>query len=209
MDAAALRDLQRRLEALERTSVRARLGEVTDDSPLTVTLGGADTAIASAPALADAAFATGDPVAALTYGNGLLVLGRVGDPPAWTDYAPTITTLGSGGTVTASYLKMGRRVDYRGKLTTGAGGLTGSDVTISLPFAAASTQEALGHAVGVDTGVYRHLGYSFISASASVLNVRLQPNGTDNSPVNLAATAPFTWGAGDVLYWQITYEAAA
>lgn len=209
MDQAALRSLLKRLEVLERTAVRARLGEVTDDSPLTITLGGADTEIASAPALADAPLATGDPVAVLTHGNGLLVLGRIGDPPAWTAFDPTITTLGSGGTKTAAYVKHGRLVHYRGRLDIGAGGLSGSDVTISLPFASASGLEAIGTALGVDTGVYRHFGYAYIAASASVLNIRLLPNGTDNSPVNLAATAPFTWGAGDILHWNITYEAAS
>lgn len=209
MNDAALRTILKRLEQLERTSVRARLGEVTDDDPLTITLGGADTEIAGAPHLADTPLATGDPVAALTHGNGLLVLGRIGDPPAWTAFDPTVTTLGSGGTKTARYMKHGRLVHYRGRLDIGAGGLSGSDVTISLPFSSASGLEAIGTALGVDASVYRHLGYAYIAASASVLNVRLLPNGTDNSPVNLAATAPFTWGAGDTLQWNITYEAAA
>ena len=80
MDDATIRALLKRLEALERTTVRARLGEVTDGSPLDVTLGGADTIIEDAPRLASAGRLTaGDPVAALTYGNALLVLGRVDD----------------------------------------------------------------------------------------------------------------------------------
>ena len=94
MDDAALRSLLKRLEALERTTVRARLGEVTDDSPLTVTLGGADTEIASAPTIASALTA-GDVIAALTYGNALLVLGRVDDAPAFLTDQDTTTRDGS------------------------------------------------------------------------------------------------------------------
>lgn len=203
MDDAAVRDLLKRLEVLERTSVRARLGEVTDDSPLTVTLGGADAEIASAPHLADAPFATGDPVAALTYGNGLLVLGRIGDPPAWTAYTPTVSTaLGTGGTVTAKYLKDGRRVDYRGRIVTGTGGLTGNPVTISLPFAAAATAQ-IGVITANNVGTQLFIGAATIDSGASVLK------GQFEGGAYLHANGPFTWGDTDVLTWHITYEAAS
>lgn len=96
MDDATIRALLKRLEALERTTVRARLGEVTDGSPLDVTLGGADTVIEDAPRLASAGRLTaGDPVAALTFGNALLVLGRVDDAPAFLSDQDTTTRDGS------------------------------------------------------------------------------------------------------------------
>ena len=94
MDDATVRALLKRLEVLERTTVRARLGEVTDDSPLTVTLGGADTEIAGAPTIAST-LTPGDVVAALTYGNALLVLGRVDDAPAFLTDQDTTTRDGS------------------------------------------------------------------------------------------------------------------
>lgn len=96
MDAAAIRDLLKRLEVLERTTVRARLGETSVADPLDITLGGADTIIEDAPRLASAGRLTaGDPIAALTYGNALLVLGRVDDAPAFLTDQDTTTRDGS------------------------------------------------------------------------------------------------------------------
>lgn len=203
MDDAALRQIMRRLDQLERTSVRTRLGEVTDDSPLTITLGGDDTDIADAPHLADATLDTGDPVAALTAGNGLLVLGRVGDPPAWTAYTPTISTaLGTGGTVVAAYSKAGRRVDYHGRIVCGSGGLTGNPVTISLPFAAAARAQ-IGAMTANDVTNRLYVGAATIDSGASVLK------GQFEGGAYLHASGPFAWGTSDVLTWAVTYEAAA
>lgn len=202
MDDAALRQIMRRLDHLERTSVRARLGEVTDDSPLAVTLGGADTAIDSAPHLADVALDAGDPVAALTYGNGLLVLGRVGDPPAWTAYTPTVATLGTGSVVTAAYLKTGRRVDYHGRIVCGSGGLTGNPITIALPFAAAARAQ-IGCMTANNVGTQLFIGAATIDSGASVLK------GQFEGGAYLHAGGPFAWGNTDILTWALTYEAAA
>ena len=80
MDTDTARDILRRLNALERSTPAVRLGEVTDDSPLTVRLGGSDVDIAGVATLAPVA--VGDIVSALTYGPGLLVLGALLDT-AW------------------------------------------------------------------------------------------------------------------------------
>lgn len=210
MDPQALRDLQRRVSELERTSVRYRQGVVDDASPLDVILSGGDVVIEAVPALASALpVPDGANVGLLAFGNALLALGAIDAPPAWTAYAPTVTTvtLGTGGTTVARYAKHGRTVIYAGKITLGTGGsFTGSDITISLPFEAAGV-DVIGSALGVDTGVYRHHGYCVAAAGGQVLRVRLLPNGTDNSPVTMSATAPFTWGDTDVLDWHLTYEA--
>lgn len=96
MDDQALRELLRRVQELERTTVRYRQGEVADTGPLDVTLGGASTIIENAPRLVAAGeLAASDPVAALTFGNGLLILGRIGDPPAFLTDQDTTTRDGS------------------------------------------------------------------------------------------------------------------
>lgn len=214
MDDAALRSLLKRLEVLERTAVRARLGEVTDDSPLTVTLGGADTEIASAPHLADASLATGDPVAALTYGNALLVLGRIGDSPAWTPYTPAVTngsvTLGTGGTITGAAVKIGRTVHVRGSIGLGTGGsISGTGARISLPYTAGAGYQ-YGTLLGYDAspGVWS-TGVAEIPGGASYFNALFTACTGSFTPGFLGASTPWTWAASDGLFWQITYEAAA
>jgi hypothetical protein len=73
-------DLDRRLRALENTAVRYRAGEITGTAPLDVALGGSDTSFEDVAALT-ADMQVGDIVAALTWGNDLLVLGKL--TPGW------------------------------------------------------------------------------------------------------------------------------
>lgn len=132
----------------------------------------------------------------------------------WTSYTATVSstsvTLGTGGSNVARYQKSGRSVSAYGAITLGTGGsFTGSDVEIALPFATGAYAPQFGVVYGVETGVYRHVGVAFAAASASTFKCRFTPNGTDNSLVALGATSPFTWGDTDLLYWQISYEAAS
>lgn len=75
MDDRALADIARRLDALERSQPRLRLGVVTDDSPLTITLGGSDTEFADVKSLTTPSVS--DTVAVLVVQGDLLVLGTI------------------------------------------------------------------------------------------------------------------------------------
>lgn len=86
--------LVERLQNLEADQVRIRLGEVTDDSPLSVALGGNSTPYTSVKALAGVALAVGDLVAVTLFGRDLLVLGKIGDGA---DYTAALTSA-TGGT---------------------------------------------------------------------------------------------------------------
>ena len=114
-----LRTILQRLDALERTTPNVRLGEVTDDTPLTIALGGSDVEIPGVATLAPVR--TGDAVIALTYGNGVIVLGTVDGTASdavrftgsetisttpWTAFNPlTLTSLsGAAFTTTADRL---------------------------------------------------------------------------------------------------------
>jgi hypothetical protein len=70
-----MRDLLRRVTALERQQVRLRIGEVTDLAPLDVALGGSTTSYEDVSAIGPVA--DGEQVAALMSGGNLLVLGRL------------------------------------------------------------------------------------------------------------------------------------
>jgi hypothetical protein len=71
-----LRDLLDRIQRLEHSSVRVRVGEVTDDSPLSVALGGADEAYEDVKSVV-AGLSIGDTVAVLLWGGDLIVLGEI------------------------------------------------------------------------------------------------------------------------------------
>lgn len=77
LDPRTITELLRRVGSLERAAIRFRLGEVTDDSPLSLTLGGSDISYTDVQALAGLQLTVGDTVAVLTFGNDLLVLGRL------------------------------------------------------------------------------------------------------------------------------------
>lgn len=83
-----IQDLARRVAELERRAVTFRQGEITDDSPLSVSLGG-DTAVTGVDQLDSAGpLATGDVVAALQFAGQLLILGRMAAPDVlWDDVA--------------------------------------------------------------------------------------------------------------------------
>lgn len=127
---------------------------------------------------------------------------------AWTAWTPTITTIaGASNTIVARSMKLGRTVHVQGQISLGSGGsFSGSDVTVSLPYAAASTMAQVGKAFAVDGATYFYGGVCIVASGASVLKFRL-----DNGSGHLAMTGavPFTWGNGDVLNFEITYEAAS
>lgn len=75
MNEQTVRNILRRLDALERTRPRLRVGEVTDVAPLDVALGGSSVSYEDVRSLG--ALAAGDRVAVLVSGNDLLVLGAV------------------------------------------------------------------------------------------------------------------------------------
>ena len=77
MNEQVIRDLMRRVEALERTRPRLRVGEVTGVGPLDVALGGASTSYQDVSSLGGVNLAVNDKVAVLVSGNDLLVLGAV------------------------------------------------------------------------------------------------------------------------------------
>lgn len=75
------RSVTDRLRELESAAARFRMGEVTDTTPLTVTLGGSSTAYTDVMCIGANGPKTGDTVACLVFGNDLLVLGTLTGAP--------------------------------------------------------------------------------------------------------------------------------
>lgn len=85
MSREQLRTAQRVAE-LERVGLRYRQGVVTDDSPLTVELGGDGVSLANVSQLDSAGpLAVGDVVAVLSFATELLVIGKIAAAAAWTN----------------------------------------------------------------------------------------------------------------------------
>lgn len=104
MDEDFVAALESRLSAIEGDLVRYRQGKVSAISPnLQVTLGGSSTAISNVSQISSAALSVNDVVAALAFGNDLLVLGEIG---AGTGAIPpgAITAFG-GSTAPSGWLK--------------------------------------------------------------------------------------------------------
>lgn len=78
MDDRTTKLILRRLKDLERNQVKLRRGVITDDTPLSVALGGADTAYVDVKTIDDGViYSVDDQVAVLVAGNDLLVIGRI------------------------------------------------------------------------------------------------------------------------------------
>ena len=71
-----VRGTQRRVTQLEETSVRVRVGKVTDDSPLAVSIAGS-TPYTGVKSIAGQTYAVNDLVAVAQWGSTMIVLGVI------------------------------------------------------------------------------------------------------------------------------------
>jgi hypothetical protein len=166
MNPDLIRDLDRRLRALERTSVRYRQGVVTSDSPLAVALGGdTDNPLTDVQQLHSAgALQVDDVIAALQFASDLLVLGRMTTPDAWT--APTLTspwTNNGGAADTAAYRKTGDLVAMKGLV--GGGNKFATIFTLPTGYRPAAERRV---AAPIIDGGSRYGGYLLIASDGTV-----------------------------------------
>lgn len=132
---------------------------------------------------------------------------------AWIDFAPGITltniTVGNG-TVLAKYTRIGRTIHYRFKFVMGSTSAMGTGPRFSFPVTPNSEYNAesapMGIAQMIDAGVSDYQGTVIMTSGAGRI---ARIGGSGSASVNITATAPFTWGTGDVLEANGTYEAAS
>jgi hypothetical protein len=129
---------------------------------------------------------------------------------AWTAYTPTLTgfTLGTGGTMTARYTKLGKTVHGYVNITLGTS-FTLTALSLSLPVAKqASTTYVNGVWTLVSTGAGDWPAINRYEATDVVAAYAMVASGTYVTPSNLSTTIPFTWKSTDKILVAFTYEAA-
>lgn len=127
---------------------------------------------------------------------------------ALTTFVPTWTnlTVGNGVLNICSYQRIGRTIhNYKVRFTFGTTTAVTGAITVSTPFAAegnVTEYECCQNVIAYDSSaVQRHPMYT---ASVSTTSFKFRFGGADTS-----STVPFTWATGDIIFFSITYEAAA
>jgi hypothetical protein len=160
-----------------------------------------DTAL-SEPEEGMVAVITGSDLVTIYTGSAWVEYGRYG---AWESFTPTWTNLTVGnGTVVANYVLIGSMVTYTGKITIGSTTSISGFVNVSLPVTAEDSF-LTGSARFSDDGTRNYVGAVSISSGGNVLGFTHSESGGFGS---WNATNPFTIAAGDLVSWNITYQAA-
>lgn len=129
------------------------------------------------------------------------------DSGNWQTYTPTVVsglTLGTGGTITGRYSRVGNTVQVRIDATLGTG-FTLAGPTVSLPVPAQAVGNMGGSVRFTDTGTNTYQGAAFNNATTDVAAYVVS---TAGAFAQANTGSPFTWAAGDKIQWILTYEAA-
>lgn len=129
---------------------------------------------------------------------------------AYTAYTPVWASSGTAvalgnGTITGSYIQIGKHVQGTILLTMGSTTTYGTgNYTLTLPVAAAGgTLTPLGLVSAVDSGVATYTATALLSSSTTVqLNTVASPN------TLITATVPFTFATADLIVVNFSYQAS-
>jgi hypothetical protein len=142
---------------------------------------------------------------------GLRERGRTAKLGEWTTYTPTFVaaggspTIGSGGTIAGRYAEIGKTTLVYAKVTLGTSFSFGTgNVGVSLPVAGNVANRGSWTAFATDTGT---AGYPLVGIGTSIGGALCAAFQQWASPLaGITTTAPFTFGAGDVLEIMGSYE---
>lgn len=132
---------------------------------------------------------------------------------AWQTYAPTWTNVSGGVTTFAKYIQIGKTVFVRVKYTLAGAGVTG-DVIFSLPVTASAdystgVDAASGNGTFLDAGNALYPSIPMFNSSTTISMRPINAAGTNAKTDAVASsTNPFTFGNGDIITADFSYEAA-
>ena len=128
---------------------------------------------------------------------------------AWVAYTPTLSniTLGSGGTSSFFYQRVGKMVNVRGRVTLGTSGALSGVATFTLPVNAITADQFWQSGTILnDSGTF-YAGVVRVGTSTATV-LAMNASATYTTAVNTALNIPFTWAVGDILNVGFSYEAA-
>lgn len=131
----------------------------------------------------------------------------------WQTYSPTLTNITIGnGTVIARYVQVGKLIMARVSIVLGSTSAMGSTPQISLPVTAhagyLAGAESYGNVQLLHTASFVAPGLSLVVDTNNVQAFAVIASGTYAEYQQITSLIPFTWGAGDALYFYLVYEAA-
>lgn len=136
---------------------------------------------------------------------------KVGGTGAWTAYTPTWSGTIGNGTLNGTWMRIGRTIHWRANVLWGSTtSHAAAAQSLSVPVAPVVATYAfpVGQCVCMDAGVITWWGFvSMNGGLGTSLVAGISQNGTTAGLLN--HIVPFTWGNGDILYAEGTYEAAA
>ncbi len=125
---------------------------------------------------------------------------------AWTSYTPSWSGITIGNaTNTGAYLKVGKMVIFRAKITLGSTSSITGQISATFPFTAKTSNAGVFWGSFEDTGTGWYIPNIFgdtigMSMYATIVN------GTYAGAASTSSTVPFTWTTGDVIYASGNYE---
>lgn len=135
---------------------------------------------------------------------------------AWDTWVPSLTgiTLGTGGTATGEYQRVGRTIHYRINIIFGTSGVvTATDPTFTLPVSPDAAyivdKVPLGEALILDAGTANYSGVVLRTSGAVCRVILRRADTTYVTHAAITATVPMTWAINDSLCCVGTYEAAS
>jgi hypothetical protein len=127
---------------------------------------------------------------------------------AWQSWAPTLQGgwANGNGTWSAIFCQIGKTVHVYGKFTIGSTTTKGSDMRLSVPVTAKSFTQLFSCNLLVATVVYAGLIRVETTTQFRMFAQAIPTTYVQHS--SITSTIPNTWATGDVITFQMTYEAA-
>lgn len=130
-----------------------------------------------------------------------------------TPWVPTTANITVGsGTLTTTYRRLGKRVDWDFKFLLGSGSAIGTGPTFTLPFTPHSSYATTWthFAVGtlIDTGSNHFPCAARLNSGSTLEIVPLLASGTYVQQGGTTATVPFTWTSTDAIHIAGSYKTA-
>jgi hypothetical protein len=133
------------------------------------------------------------------------------EPGIYTDVSSTQVFFGftkGNATVISKYARIGDLVHFWGQVTLGSTSSMTGALDVQMPVTAVGTALTNQSSCAFYDGSVVYWGFGLHITTANLRLVAINASTTYARNADTSSTVPFTWGNGDVFYWNHTYEAA-